>query len=363
MVSLIRHTLLVLVPALPYQARALRACKTTTGTPCYLQDPQLFNRSCSAGDYCLDGVPYGGSTDSSVHACPLLDEIVRRGPFHMACIYLPHGQPLLSETLPPSKLLVAASGPGRWDCSRHLWQPQSTVVGVPAVTSCAAFDAVATYGDSIAHNVAMGLQIVLNGYRAGKFYHDRNHFIPTQATTGLPVAHFCCIACACGIRPVGATAVKLFEWARKINSRNLLLVARTSMHIRNDVKMMTAELRLLVERARLYKGNVTLLWVPQHGAGRRKDPKFLRIGQDTVSLRTYDAAVRVGVIGNATRAEIGDGVRTGVLDIEKMFHAAENECDGAYGSLDGTHLSPTVQVNVAQQILRLCLSESTTGSK
>ena len=36
-----------------------------------------------------------------------------------------------------------------------------------------------------------------------------------------------------------------------------------------------------------------------------------------------------------------------------MFQAAESSCEGAYGSLDGTHLSPTVQVNAAQQVLGL----------
>ena len=115
---------------------------------------------------------------------------------------------------------------------------------------------------------------------------------------------------------------------------------------------MTDELQLLLERARGFRGRVTVLWIPQHGAGKSKLFKWIHLGQDTESLRVYDDAVRVGVIGNATWADV-QGLSVGVLNTTTMFQAAESSCEGAYGSLDGTHLSPTVQVNAAQQVLGL----------
>ena len=75
-------------------------------------------------------------------------------------------------------------------------------------------------------------------------------------------------------------------------------------------------------------------------------------GGHIAAANPYDDAVRVGVIGNATWANV-QGLSVGVLNTTTMFQAAESSCEGAYGSLDGTHLSPTVQVNAAQQVLGL----------
>ena len=117
---------------------------------------------------------------------------------------------------------------------------------------------------------------------------------------------------------------------------------------------MAQEMELLLKRAAIFQGEVTVLWIQQPGSGRRKLPKYLAMGQDTHSLREYDAAVRNRVLGNTSWTYLQPGLQAGVLDIQHMFQAAETSCDGEYSSMDGTHLSPTVQVNVAQQILQMC---------
>mmetsp|Transcript_38449 Transcript_38449/g.101402 ORF Transcript_38449/g.101402 Transcript_38449/m.101402 type:complete len:364 (+) Transcript_38449:370-1461(+) len=363
---------------MPSQQQATK-CTTTGDTECFLEDPRLFSQYCWVGDYCLDGIEYtdDASIQSPLHTCPLSDDVINRGPFHMSCLYQPRGPLLPEHKLLPEDLqafLGTASGPGHWDCVRNTWQVSQTSVGVlpPSVGRHCRFDAVATYGDSIAHNVARGLQITLNGNKAARFYHDRNDMAPplNVSETGaevdipnarprvvaLPIAHFCCSLCACKYRLTDAVDHP-FDWASKLNSSKLLLVVRTSLHIKDIRKresLMAHEMEQLLKRAAIFRGEVTVLWIPQHGAGRRKLPEHLALGQDTHSLREYDAAVRNRVLGNKSWTYLQPGLRAGVLDIQHMFQMAETSCDGEYSSLDGTHLSPTVQVNVAQQILRMC---------
>ena len=347
---------------------------------CYRTDPSIFGRFCHDGDYCLDGVAYscglmGGAAhkhgaalealaskrgygSSDAHTCPLTEDIVRRGPFPMACLFLPRGPPAQPSAMTPAAFLDAASGAGAWNCVRNTWEPMVTPAGILLPPTRSSVDAIATYGDSLAHNIAIGVELTLNGFHADKFYHDRNDYIP-EPSGGLPVAHFCCALCGCGHDSANATAHP-FGWARDRGSKHLLLVVRTSLHeapqarvlFNKAVRAMTDELQLLLQRARDFRGRVTVLWIPQHGAGKSKLFKWIHLGQDTESLRVYDDAVRVGVIGNATWADV-QGLSVGVLNTTTMFQAAESSCEGAYGSLDGTHLSPTVQVNAAQQVLGL----------
>jgi len=304
-------------------------------------------------------------TAHSIRARSLTMIVINRGPFRMGCLYQPRGPLLKHMPEDPRAFLGTASGPGHWDCVRNTWQVNQTRVGVlpPSVGRPCRFDAVATYGDSIAHNVAAGLQITLSGYEAVQFYHDRNDMIPSLNTSetgpdlvALPVAHFCCSACACNIALKDAVDHP-FDWAGKMNSSKLLLVVRTSMHFKDAqdrVSGMAHEMKELLKHAGEFRGEVTVLWIPQHGAGLRKAQKYLALGQDTNSLREYDTAVRNRVLGNTSWANLQPGLRAGVLDIQHMFQTAETSCDGEYSSLDGTHLSPTVQVNVAQQILQMC---------
>jgi hypothetical protein len=346
-----------------------------------------------------------GSAFPNPWQCPPDVELLDRGPSPMECAYQPRGR-----TLPPvadrrggsignttaaqRAFLASASSDGEWHCKSNAWRPRGLElyhISQQNVSTTSAVDAIVTWGDSTTKNICTyrshalpnapsltvfchvrtdtGLSVVATGYEASTFSSDRHDTMtdPSARPAALPVAHFCCGQCKCG-KSSDEAARDLFAWAERNRARTLLLVIRSSLHIYNNVGLMTEDVVKVLDHADEYDGEVTVLWIPPHGAGRRKLKKFLspKFSQGTEPLIAYDVAVRATVekhrsaLAHASTGAGKGGKRGRVgrhgfleLDIRRMFEAAETSCWGAYESPDGTHLSASVLLNAAVLIFRL----------
>ena len=144
------------------------------------------------------------------------------------------------------------------------------------------------------------------------------------------------------------------------------------------------ELELLLQTVARVRPRVHVLLVPMHGSGVHKPKRLSRrygeksiLEQQGTTIRKLDSEVvralqkKHGSAGPGIRGagELSEGSTSKappflILDLFHMAREAEcwpeqfetgcvESCGGAYESHDGTHLSPTVNVNAALIIFRL----------
>lgn len=406
-------------------------CRTSTAARCYLSDPALFNRRCRRGDFCLDAQDKSDRRPPTRHGCPLPAEVVSRGPALMGCVHRPVSLPT-SNDVPREgpdagarhssgyaaalAFLAAASaasghhGSGEWDCLTNSWRSSASLppVGVQTTTT-PPVDAVITYGDSLANNVATGLEMVVGGYKVAHWWHDRNDMVPAErefprgsaragGSNALEVAHFCCALCGCAYETAAAPVQKLLEWVHRHRSRRVLLVVRSTLHVtckgNGGASSRAAVLCRATKQAREFEfllnatrrftarwGTVfDYLWVRAHGSGRLKPAEFVARGQGTAAIRALDDETMARVRASLPWLAEDSPSPLLTLDPRPIFQAAEchqrgkgggaagsnggskstggtggcaASCGGAFESPDGTHFSPSVAANVAQLVLGL----------
>eukprot|EP00421_Protoceratium_reticulatum_P009403 CAMPEP_0168364878 /NCGR_PEP_ID=MMETSP0228-20121227/4431_1 /TAXON_ID=133427 /ORGANISM="Protoceratium reticulatum, Strain CCCM 535 (=CCMP 1889)" /LENGTH=343 /DNA_ID=CAMNT_0008377645 /DNA_START=154 /DNA_END=1185 /DNA_ORIENTATION=+ len=325
-------------------------CLTTTGASCYVVSPAKFNRFCHTGDFCFLGTSRIG--------CKMPPETK---PAFMGCVYKPLGLYAGTSARAPQEYLDYISGRGEWDCSRNTWRIKGhdQLKVFTKATLPRKFDAVLTYGDSLAQNIHVGLGLVASGFKNTTWMHDRNDVSWDLTTTGTAFAHFCCGWCSCGRSP-DESVQRLIQWLN-IASRGrrrfrALIILRVSMHIGNDYVNMADEIRLLAEQVQVNSElrktkahmDITYLWIRQHGSGRLKPAQYLP-EQGTSSLRAYD----YNTFKLLSKRQPDLAKQMLILDVKHMALAAERQCDGAYEMPDGTHLSLTLSVAAAHMVFGL----------
>eukprot|EP00421_Protoceratium_reticulatum_P022134 CAMPEP_0168380046 /NCGR_PEP_ID=MMETSP0228-20121227/12156_1 /TAXON_ID=133427 /ORGANISM="Protoceratium reticulatum, Strain CCCM 535 (=CCMP 1889)" /LENGTH=383 /DNA_ID=CAMNT_0008393095 /DNA_START=37 /DNA_END=1188 /DNA_ORIENTATION=+ len=323
-------------------------CQTPSGSSCYMVGPEKFNKFCNAGDFCYH--------DTDRVSCPMPPETE---PAAFGCIYKPLGLWAGTSARAPQEYLDYISGQGEWDCLRNTWRIEGhdqlnvfTEATVPRN-----YDAVLTYGDSLAHNIHIGLGMVAGGFKLTNWFHDRNDVSLDLPTEGAALAHFCCGWCACGRSP-DESVQRIIQWLKHESEGRqrfrALIIVRVSMHIRNDHVKMAGEIDLLAKQvnAELRNTNTTMdityLWIRQHGNGKLKPPQYLP-EQSTISLRAYENNTLQ--ILSTWQPDLAKHML--FLDVKNMAQAAENQCDNAYEMPDGTHLSLTLQVAAANMVFGL----------
>mmetsp|Transcript_66695 Transcript_66695/g.189350 ORF Transcript_66695/g.189350 Transcript_66695/m.189350 type:complete len:385 (-) Transcript_66695:172-1326(-) len=323
-------------------------CRTTAGSSCYMVGPEKFNKFCNAGDFCYH--------DTDRVSCPMPPETE---PAAFGCIYKPLGLWAGTSARAPQEYLDYISGQGEWDCLRNTWRIEGhdqlnvfTEATVPRN-----YDAVLTYGDSLAHNIHIGLGMVAGGFKLTNWFHDRNDVSLELPTEGAALAHFCCGWCSCGRSP-DESVQRIIQWLKHESEGRqrfrALIIVRVSMHIRNDHVKMAGEIDLLAKQvnAELRNTNATMdityLWIRTHGNGKLKPPQYLP-EQSTISLRAYENNTLQ--ILSTWQPDLAKHML--FLDVKNMAQAAENQCDNAYEMPDGTHLSLTLQVAAANMVFGL----------
>lgn len=338
--------------------------------PCYKHSAEYiteFNKHCSGNDFCAQG--------SQQFSCPIkLPE--RSHPDPMDCIYRPRGhriddalvcnqgQPAVNGSIGTAQQLANdLSQPGCWNCTANLWLPSRSnklhIFETPQVLD--QVDAIVTYGDSLTRNIYTGLSAILGNYSQAEWHHSRQS-TTSENGSALPLRHVCCNHCECGLSNASRLVL---EWAQSVAEHKahrkfrVLVIMRATIHFRvlksaSSVKSMAEEILTLMSllESPQHTGGPPLeffyIWVPMHGSGVRK-PKVYLMRQSTRKLRTYDE----GILAFLARSRPDLFRSLIVLDIFNLVESAEATCDGLYSSVDGTHLSFTVFVTVAQMVLNI----------
>jgi hypothetical protein len=176
-------------------------------THCHHTDPALFNCMCIPEDSCQtveigDLDSYQATTPLR---CPLpASPVLRTG---LGCLHVP--LPMLDS--------------GKWDCMRRTWRPASgrplhiwTGERLPR-----GVDAIATFGDSNAANIASGLSLVANQYNLSRtsIRHQKQE-TPIGGEDDLPIVHFNFTAVSGAFR----------LWVRSLSLQRILVIAQVGMH-------------------------------------------------------------------------------------------------------------------------------------
>jgi hypothetical protein len=309
-------------------------------------DVDLFNKYCHPGDYCLK-IKYPVVEVESKQDCPLLDTQERQD---WACLYRPHGSPMSSQQFSHntvSEYLSSMSGEGKWNCETNSWHllggesiPVFDAANVPTNV-----DNIITYGDSTAQQTYMGLTMVANNFTPGQWWHSRDS-VSSADIEQFQLEQICCASCACGLT-VDKAVDKLKKAVQK--GKQTLVIFRPSLHTNQNAEMMVNELAAAMQSLEELQQPYTALWIPSHGSGIRKGDKYLTQGQTTTMLRKYDTDILAGL--KARNFELAEKLHK--LDLFEMFQAAENQCEGAYGSPDGTHFSFNLMAHAGHAVLGL----------
>jgi len=341
-------------------------CITSTGTRCYETDPRIFNCICNVGDYCIDAQDERtGLKVGEHHArydCPGSESFIQRGPWHMGCLYKPLTQPQIANaSLDLQTYFSKASSTGHFDCHRNVWIADDIGHALYVEDVGGNYDAIITYGDSISANIWAGLGLIINNYTMTKFWINRNdaEILASHGSRlsggNIHLHHFCCSYCACGHSVEKATS-NVVEWVVENRIQRTLLIFRNSLHTEDDPAVVN-EITTLVTKLQQHT-QISTIYMLFHGSGSYKPQQY--VNQLTSALRIRDDRT-VALL----KAQMPPQVPLVYYDPSHMFLSAEcnhrgaelrttrckASCFGAFESPDGTHLSPTLQVAIAQVVL------------
>lgn len=302
---------------------------------------KVFNKYCHPGDYCLK-IKYPSVDVESKQDCPL-QESMQDKDFH--CLYRQHGSSNSLQQFSASQYLSSMSDKGKWNCETNTWHllggESITVFDAQSVPTN--FDNIITYGDSTAQQIYMGLTMVANNFTPGQWWHNRPS-VEAFDVKQFHLEHICCAKCACG-KKIENVVNDLKIAVQK--GKNTIVIFRASLHTKQNAHEMASELDAALQGLEQIQQPITILWIPQHGSGNLKPKEYIKKGQSTENIRKYDA----DILASLKESNPKSSEKMYKLDFFEMFQAAENECDGAYGSPDGTHFSFNLMAHAGQAVL------------
>ena len=307
--------------------------------------------------------------------CPLpASPVLRTG---LGCLYVPLPLPEQPATqnlqVEQSYTLAqdfinAMLDSGKWDCMRRTWRPASgrplhiyTGERLPR-----GVDAIATFGDSNAANIASGLALVANQYNLSRtsIRHQKldESDIMVDDRDGQPIVHFDFTAAVSG-------AFRL--WVRSLSLQRILVIAQVGMHDLDYAHLDTqaGQIDALFNLSHAFRSQGIImhtLWMRHHGSGTvkplgmytRRGHHMSLANQQTTPLRKWDAAMFRAI-------KIRPALVLDPFEITQAAECAESDlqagnqtgcsksCQGAFESFDGTHISPTVAANLGNILWRL----------
>ena len=273
-----------------------------------------FNKVCKSDDYCLASSPskklFCQSRESN-----LIDTL------NHTCIFKPHKNPGVQHY----------NSRSHWDCEYNSWKGNFFENKHFQNTNLTFI----TYGDSLSRNIFNGLYLLQTNYELVKWNHQLQ-IVKDESIHNLE--HVCCRLCSCGNSL--STNFRQIKKTLKNNKGPVIFIVRASIHT-TDAYAMAKELNAL-------KANfpdVFIVYLKHQGNGFKKPKKFL-LTQNTQYLKAYDEKIlslfQPTIVTN--------------LAFE-IFQKAEEDCDARFASLDGTHMSPSVEVAVANELINLIHQE------
>ena len=342
-------------------------------THCHHTDPALFNCMCIPEDSCQtveigDLDSYQATTPLR---CPLpASPVLRTG---LGCLYVPlplPGQPAAQSlrvergyTL-AQDFINAMLDSGKWDCMRRTWRPASgrplhiwTGERLPR-----GVDAIATFGDSNAANIASGLSLVANQYNLSRtsIRHQKQE-TPIGGEDDLPIVHFNFTAVSGAFR----------LWVRSLSLQRILVIAQVGMHDLDyaHLNFQAGQIDALFNLSQEFRSHGIImhtLWVRHQGSGAvkplgmytRHGHYMSLVNQQTAPLRKWDAemlrAIKVRPSLILDPFEITQAAECAQSDLRAGNQTdCSKSCQGAFESFDGTHISPTVAANLGNILWRL----------